>query len=324
MRSHPRRGGHGPDRAQCATTASRRAGRREGDRDRRPRTTRLRAGSRPWAAPQAGSSTSREVMRQHDPAERRVLAALHERRPQNYLEWADRAGRTQIFSEPADARHLPSQRPRARRRTMAGAAPGAGRADDTEAVRPASSPREPRQVQAVARAQPIPTIASAERLRELGHRIQQLRAQVGGLPTRQLQRVKNLDARATTLNTQREQVTRRINDLPQPRRRLGRDQDPNAVERAHLTGALQAVDHELDAVLSQREPLLGSWAIRARSALSATGCSARSPSSHESTARSATISPSGKSFQRRARRALCFHRLRAIRVGLPALWPMAK
>jgi hypothetical protein len=42
-------------------------------------------------------------MRQRDPAERRALSALHERRPHSYLEWADRAGRIQTFSEPADA-----------------------------------------------------------------------------------------------------------------------------------------------------------------------------------------------------------------------------
>ncbi len=41
-----------------------------------------------------------EVMRQRDPAQRRALAALHERYPQGYLEWADRAGRIQTFSEP--------------------------------------------------------------------------------------------------------------------------------------------------------------------------------------------------------------------------------
>ena len=130
--------------------------------------------------------------------------------------------------------------------------PGAGRADDAEAARPASSPREPRQEQAAARAQPIPTIASAARLRELTDHIKQLRTEVEALPTRRLQRVEDLHARAITLTTQREQITRRIDDLPRPRRRLGREQDPNAVERAHLTGALQAADRELDAVLSQR------------------------------------------------------------------------
>jgi conjugative relaxase-like TrwC/TraI family protein len=44
-----------------------------------------------------------EVMRQRDPAERRALAALHERLPQHYLDWAERAGRIDTFSDPAGA-----------------------------------------------------------------------------------------------------------------------------------------------------------------------------------------------------------------------------
>jgi conjugative relaxase-like TrwC/TraI family protein len=132
---------------------------------------------------------------------------------------------------------------------------GAGRADDAEAARAASSPREPRQEQAAAHAQPTPAIASTERLRELRDLIQRLHTQVTALPTRQLQRIEDLDARALTLTAQHGQIKQRIDDLPQPRRRLGREQDLNSLERAHLTGALQAADRELDAVLSQRERL---------------------------------------------------------------------
>jgi ATP-dependent exoDNAse (exonuclease V) alpha subunit len=43
-----------------------------------------------------------EVMRQRNRAERRALGALHEHRPDSYLDWADRAGRIQTFSEPAE------------------------------------------------------------------------------------------------------------------------------------------------------------------------------------------------------------------------------
>jgi hypothetical protein len=82
-----------------------------------------------------------------------------------------------------------------------------------------------------------------------------MRAQVEALPTRQLQRIEDPDASAIMLTAQRNQIERRIDDLPQPRRRLGREQDPNSVERAHLAGALQAAGRELDAVLSQRERL---------------------------------------------------------------------
>jgi hypothetical protein len=53
--------------------------------------------------------------------------------------------------------------------------PGAGRADDADVDRATSSPGESRQEQAAARAQLIPAIASAERLREVRDRIQQLR-----------------------------------------------------------------------------------------------------------------------------------------------------
>ena len=92
--------------------------------------------------------------------------------------------------------------------------PGAGRADDAEAAAAASSPGEPRQEQTAAGAEAIPAIASAERLRELADRIERLRTQVGALPTRQLQRIEDLDGRAITLTTQREQITERLDDLP--------------------------------------------------------------------------------------------------------------
>jgi conjugative relaxase-like TrwC/TraI family protein len=45
-----------------------------------------------------------EVMRQRDPGERRALAALHDRVPDRYLDWATRAGRLDTFADPAAAR----------------------------------------------------------------------------------------------------------------------------------------------------------------------------------------------------------------------------
>lgn len=45
-----------------------------------------------------------EVMRQRDPQERRALAALHDRRPKPYLDWASKAGRIETFDDLADAR----------------------------------------------------------------------------------------------------------------------------------------------------------------------------------------------------------------------------
>ncbi len=133
--------------------------------------------------------------------------------------------------------------------------PGAGQADDPEVADARGRATALRQEQPTARAEATPTIASKQRLRELKDRIQQLRAEIDALPTRRLERVEALDARAITLTTQREHVARCIDDLPQPRRRLGREQDQHAVERAHLTGALQATDRELTAMLSQRAHL---------------------------------------------------------------------
>ncbi len=132
--------------------------------------------------------------------------------------------------------------------------PGAGRADDPEASG-ARSTGELRQEHSPARADPTPIGASTEQLHALRTRIQELRAQLEALPTLQLQRVKDLDARTITLGIQREQITQRLNDLPEPRRRFGRERDPNPVERAHLIGALHATDRELNAVLTQRDQL---------------------------------------------------------------------
>ena len=45
-----------------------------------------------------------EVMRQRDPGERRALAALHDRIPDRYLDWAARAERVETFDDAARAR----------------------------------------------------------------------------------------------------------------------------------------------------------------------------------------------------------------------------
>ena len=44
-----------------------------------------------------------EVMRQHDPSERRALGALHDGRPRYYLDWAERSGRVQTFADSRNA-----------------------------------------------------------------------------------------------------------------------------------------------------------------------------------------------------------------------------
>ncbi len=134
--------------------------------------------------------------------------------------------------------------------------PGAGRADDPDVAGTRAHAGDPPQEHVAARAEPTPPAAATPaRLRELRERVEHLQAQIAALPTRQLQRIEDLDARALTLTTQREQLTRRLAGLPDPQRRLGREHDSHAVERAHLTGALQANERELDATLAQREVL---------------------------------------------------------------------
>ena len=134
--------------------------------------------------------------------------------------------------------------------------PAAGRADDPQLVSGRTVAAEPPQEQAAARAEPAtPAAPSTERLRELVGRMEQFRAQLAALPTRQLQRIEDLDARILTLSNQRAQLAERLADLPEPQRHRGREQDPNAVERAFLEGAVQANEREDDAVLEQRTRL---------------------------------------------------------------------
>jgi AAA domain len=130
--------------------------------------------------------------------------------------------------------------------------PGTGRVGNPEIADAGRTAETPRREQAAERAETTPATASAARLRDLGHRIQQLRIQAEALPTRELLRVEDLDGRAATLTSQRELLTRRLGELPQPRRRFGRTQDPSVAERAHLSNASEATDRALDTVLTQR------------------------------------------------------------------------
>jgi hypothetical protein len=111
---------------------------------------------------------------------------------------------------------------------------------------------EPAQERAAARAEPAPSTSAA---RELGERIEQLRAQLEALPTHQLRRIEHFEERALTLSTQREQLAQELARLPEPRRRFGRERDPHAGERAYLTSALAGHDREAQAVTGRRAEL---------------------------------------------------------------------
>ena len=171
--------------------------------------------------------------------------------------------------------------------------PGAGRTDDPDLASARTHATEPPQEQAAARAEPTPPATpTTARLRELRERVDQLQARLAALPIRELQRIEDLDARAVTLTTQHEQLTERLTGLPEPRRRLGREHDSHAIERAHLTTALQANERELDAVLAQRGSLERELGDPSRPAPNAKASNTRSPKPPRSTPRCATNSPS--------------------------------
>ncbi|MGA2321552.1 MAG: MobF family relaxase [Solirubrobacteraceae bacterium] len=134
--------------------------------------------------------------------------------------------------------------------------PGSGRAHDPELATSRELAAEPAQERAAALAEPTPPPAlTPARLLELRERIEQLQGQLEVLPTSQLRRIENLDARALTLSSQREQLAERLAALPQPRRRFGREQDLHAGECSYLTSILRASERDLDAVLTQRSRL---------------------------------------------------------------------
>jgi hypothetical protein len=134
--------------------------------------------------------------------------------------------------------------------------PAAGRANDLELTGCSMDVGEPLQERAAAFGEPLPgTTSTPTRLRELGERIEQLQAQLKGLPMRQIQRIEHLEERALTLSTEREALAEWLAQLPEPRRRFGREHDAHAIERAQLTSALEAHDRELQTVVSRRSDL---------------------------------------------------------------------
>jgi conjugative relaxase-like TrwC/TraI family protein len=134
--------------------------------------------------------------------------------------------------------------------------PPAGRADDRDLAAARAFSTEPTQEHAAVRAEPTqPAAATPARLRELGERIERLQAQLWALPTRQLQRIEDLDELAHTLFTQHERLAEHLVELPEPRRQFGRERDPHAIERHRLTSWVGRCERELDAVLTERTPL---------------------------------------------------------------------
>jgi conjugative relaxase-like TrwC/TraI family protein len=132
--------------------------------------------------------------------------------------------------------------------------PAPGHADDPELAR---APRgEPLQEHAAERAEPAQDDAPQRSLAELRVRLEQLRAQLAGLPTRELDQIDELDRRAIALTEQRDQLGDALARLPEPRaRRLGRSEDPHMLDRTRMTSIRAGVEEQLERALSQRATL---------------------------------------------------------------------
>jgi hypothetical protein len=91
---------------------------------------------------------------------------------------------------------------------------------------------------------------------ELRERLEQLRAQLAALPTRELDRLYDLDAEDRELTERRDAVRDELARLPQPRRRgLGRVQDPHLVDRTQLSSTLAGLEVQLQEALTERATL---------------------------------------------------------------------
>ncbi len=133
-------------------------------------------------------------------------------------------------------------------------ATAAGRTDDPAVSSARILAGEPAQERAAARAEPQTTQPQPNqaRVRELRERIQQLQAQQAALPTCELQRIDDLDARASILATERERYAVRLAALPEPTRRWGRQHDSHRAERAELHNALVDGEHRMREALVER------------------------------------------------------------------------
>src|ERR1019366_9935145 len=93
-------------------------------------------------------------------------------------------------------------------------------------------------------------------LTEMREQVDRLRAQLDALPTAELTRLDELDARARTLTERRDLLRGELDRLPAAReRRFGRVEDAHLVDRTRLSSALAGAEDQLERTLSQRATL---------------------------------------------------------------------
>jgi hypothetical protein len=133
--------------------------------------------------------------------------------------------------------------------------PAAGHEDDRvlAAHRAAVSPVS--QEDPAGRAEPNETTPSLKRLTELRERISRLQLTLDALPTKPLQRIDELDARARDLTAQRSEHQEQLARLGPPARRFGRVRDPDAEPREFLHNAIEMDDRTLADLAADRARL---------------------------------------------------------------------
>ena len=133
--------------------------------------------------------------------------------------------------------------------------PAAGHEDDRvlAAHRAAVSPVS--QEDPAGRAEPIEPAPSLKRLTELRERISRLQLTLGALPTKPLQRIDELDARARDLAARRSDHQEQLARLEPPARRFGRVRDPDAEARQFLHNAIEMDDRALADLAADRARL---------------------------------------------------------------------
>ncbi len=131
-----------------------------------------------------------------------------------------------------------------------------GGVDDGQLRMPATIEHEPLQEHAADTAEPTLPTGTASSLVALRERLKQLRAQLAALPTRELDRLDELDATARELTSRRDSVRDSLDRLRTPReRRFGRSRDPHIVERTQLASALNSLETQLERALTDRATL---------------------------------------------------------------------
>jgi conjugative relaxase-like TrwC/TraI family protein len=127
----------------------------------------------------------------------------------------------------------------------------AGRADDPHLG--GARTVAPAQEQAAERAEPQAHEPAAP-LRAIVAQLEQLRAQLHALPTRELDQLDALEDRARTLTDQHERLRDELDRLPGPRRLRLRG-DPHLVDRTRLLSSIEGVRVQLDRTLAERAAL---------------------------------------------------------------------